>query len=241
MYHKTRAIVLNQLKYSDTSIIATLYTELFGRRTCMVQGVFKKKSKFPPVFFQPFTILEIELAISPKRELQRLKEATIVHPFHSIPFDPVKNAIVLFLSEVVYKTLREEEQNTVMFSFLENAIELLDRMDDGKANFHNWFLIQLTKYLGFYPSENYTESNCVFDLINGRFYDPSLKAATEMERETARWIYKIICSAPDTLNELKLNHELRNKIAETLIEYYHIHLGHFGNIKSLTVLQGVFT
>jgi DNA repair protein RecO (recombination protein O) len=240
MYFKSKAIVLHHIKYSDTSLIATLYTEAFGRQSFLIQGVYRKKSKYPPVLFQPLTLLEIETAISPKRELQRIKDASILHPFHSIPFSPDKSAIALFLSEILYKTLREEEKNPAMFGFLENSLQFLDRMDEGAANFHLWLLINLSKHLGFYPICNYSEENCLFDLANGRFYNPALITATNADREIAWWLNKFITLTPEKLPDLELNHQLRNSIIATLIEYYHIHLGNLGNIKSLAILQGVF-
>jgi DNA repair protein RecO (recombination protein O) len=240
MYFKTKAIVLNQIKYSDTSLIVALYTEAHGRQSFLIQGVYKKKSKYPPVYFQPLTLLEIESAISPKRELQRIKDAYIIHPFHSIPFDPVKSSIALFISEILYKTLREEENNPVMFQYLENAIEFMDRMDAGIANYHIWFMLNLTRHLGFYPVCNYSAENYVFDLVNGRFYNPLLTNAAVIERELAKWINNFLTTSPEKLLELELNHQMRNQIISMLVEYYHIHMGHLGNIKSLAVLQGVF-
>jgi DNA repair protein RecO (recombination protein O) len=240
MYFKSKAIVLNQIKYSDTSIITTLYTDVFGRQSFLVQGAYRKKSKLPAIFFQPLTLLEIEVSISPKRDLQRIKDAAILHPFHAIPFQPDKGAIALFLSEIFYKTLREEEGNPAMFEFLENAIQFMDRMEHGVANFHLWLMLHFSKYLGFFPIDNFSNVNCVFDLQNGRFYNPALISVSNAERDLAQWIHQLITLSPENIPSLELNHRLRNDIISLLIEYYHIHLGHLGPIKSLPVLQGVF-
>jgi DNA repair protein RecO (recombination protein O) len=240
MYFKTKAIVLNQIKYSDTSLIACLYTEVFGRRSFLVQGAYRRKSKHPAIFFQPLTLLEMEVSISPRRELQRIKDAAILHPFQTIPYQPDKGAIALFLSEIFYKTLREEEGNPAMFEFLENVIQFMDHMEQGVANFHLWLLLHFSKYLGFFPIDNYSNENCVFDSANGRFYNPVLNSVTNQEKDLAQWIHQLLSLSPEKLSTLELNHSLRNDIISLFIEYYQIHLGHLGPIKSLPVLQGVF-
>ena len=100
MLHKTKGIVLNHIRYGDTSLVTTIYTEALGRKSFLIQGVYKKKTKFPPTFFQPLTLLELEIEVKPKRELQRIREIGLDIPFHSLPFDAVKRAISMFISEI---------------------------------------------------------------------------------------------------------------------------------------------
>jgi DNA repair protein RecO (recombination protein O) len=240
MYFKTKGIVLNHIKYSDTSLVTTIYTETHGRQSFMVQGVFRNKSKFPPVFFQPLTLLDMEISIAPKRELQRIKEASLHQPFHSIPFNTVKSAITLFIAEMLYKTLHEEEPNPPLFSFLLHSIQLLDLNDQGTANFHLWFLVNFTRHLGFYPINNYSEANSCFDVANGRFYAPVLMKPTAEDYATAKWINTLLLLQSDELSALTINHTTRNALLSQLLDYYNMHQGHLGNIKSLAVLQSVF-
>lgn len=240
MYHTTKGIVLNHIKYADTSLVTTIYTETHGRKSFMVPGVYKNKSKFPPVLFQPLTLLDLEISIAPKRELQRIKEASLYQPFHSIPFNTTKSAITLFIAEILYKTLHEEEPNYQLFNFLIHSIQLLDLNDSGTANFHLWFLINFTKHLGFYPTNNYSASNSCFDQANGRFYAPTLMSPTSEDFASAKWISKLLALQSTELNALSINHVTRNVLLTQLIEYYNAHQGHLGTIKSLAVLQSVF-
>jgi DNA repair protein RecO (recombination protein O) len=221
-------------------MVVTLYTEVLGRQSFLVQGVYRKKSKFPPTLFQPLTLLEIEQSVSPKRELQRIKEAILLYPYHSIPFDHSKVAIALFLSEILFKTLREEEPNPALFEFVENALHFFDTIEVGVADFHLWFIVNFTRFLGFYPVNNYSSVNCVFDQVNGRFYASPLKTPAQDELLYAYWLNKLLELSADNLGSLALNHDIRNVILTRFTEYYHTHLGHLGPIKSLPVLQGVF-
>lgn len=240
MDFKSKALVLHNVKYSDTSLVVTMFTETHGRQSFMVQGVYKKKSRFPPTLFQPLTILNLELSYSNKRELQRIKEATISIPFQSIPFDYKKATVALFLSEILYKSLREEVPNTQMFSFLENSIHFMDTTHEEIANFHLWFLLNLSKFLGFFPMNNYTPNKSIFDAVNGKFYEPALKKPLTEELEYASGLHKILELQITDFHKLPLNHHQRNQLLSGITEYYKIHLGHTGSIKSLPVLQALF-
>ena len=239
MLHKTKGIILSHLKYGDTSLIATIYTEALGRKSFLIQGVYKKKSKFHPTFFQPFTLLDLELDHHPKRELQRIKELAI-QPFHSIPFDITKSTIALFLSEILYKTLKEEEPNPQLFDYLYHSIQLLDVNEAGVANFHLVFLVNLTKYLGFYPINNYSTVESLFDPVNGRFVQTLNATAAQSDRSLGPWMHQLLSLSFDQLDSLQLNHRLRADLLKLLIEFYSLHLSGLNNIKSLPVLQSVF-
>ena len=170
MIHQTKAIALHSVKYGDSSIIAYVYSESHGRLSIMVHSAFgKKKSTGKAIFFQPLTIINLIYYHKGFQTLSKLKEVSTEVTFNSIPFDPAKRAIALFIGEVVYRTIREEESNPMMYSFLENAIQLLDVMHSGISNFHLIFLAQLTRHLGFYPGNSWSEVTPIFDYKNGLF------------------------------------------------------------------------
>ena len=118
MLQKTRGIVLNNLKYGEKSLITTIYTELLGRKSFMVQHVFTKNSGFHSSFFQPLTMLNIQVDQKPNRDLQRIREVSLIQPFLTIPFDGSKRSITFFLAEMLLKTIKEEEANTGLFQFI---------------------------------------------------------------------------------------------------------------------------
>lgn len=240
MLHKTKGIILNHLKYGDTSLVATIYTEVLGRKSFLIQGAYKKKSRFRPTFFQPLTLLDLEVDIHPKRELQRIKEIGLAVPFHSLPFDSSKSTIALFLSEILYKTLKEEEPNPPLFDYLYHSIQLLDIRETGIANFHLVFLMNLTKYLGFYPINNYSETDCIFDPVNGKFTSSLSTVSLHTDRILSQHMHRLLGLSFDELEQMHLNHQTRNAILKLLIEFYNLHLGGLSNVKSLPVLQNVF-
>ena len=150
MIINSRAIVLNHLRYGDSSLITDLYTEKLGRQSVFVKGVFSKKSKTRSSFFQPLHLLETDLHHRANRQMQRISNTQIHYQFQNIPYDPVKNCIALFIAEILYKTLKEEESNPKLFDFLYATIQTLDLNHSGTANFHLVFLVHYSRYLGFY-------------------------------------------------------------------------------------------
>jgi DNA repair protein RecO (recombination protein O) len=150
MISTTRAIVLNHLRYGDNSLIVNLYTESMGRQAVFVKGTFNKKSAARVALFQPLHLVETDLYYRANRQMQRLSNVRMYYPFQTIPFDPVKSCIAMFIAEILYKTLKEEEANPGLFDFLIHTIQALDLNEHGTANFHLVFLVHYSRYLGFY-------------------------------------------------------------------------------------------
>jgi DNA repair protein RecO (recombination protein O) len=149
MLNKTKAIVLHQIKYGDSGLIVTLYTENFGRISCLVHQSKSKKTKYPSTFFQPLSLLEVDLYYKASREIQRFKEVNLFYHYTTVPFHIAKSTVAIFLAEALYLSLREEESNPFLFSFISHALQLFD-LKETNPLFHPWFLIHLSRHLGFF-------------------------------------------------------------------------------------------
>lgn len=241
MMQKTRAVVLHQLKYSETSIIVTMYTEAFGRQSYIINGIRSTKSKQKAGLLQPLFLLEIEAYYKEGRELQRIKEFRIAHIYNKIPFDVMKSSIVFFLAEIMKKTIRNEEPDKPMFSFLWNSLIELDSLENGVANFHLWFLLQLLGYLGIKPNNNHSEANQWFDLKNGQFLvSKPLYPGSPNTGDSKRIAEILKIESPTQLGTLALNRQNRLALLDIIIEYYSVHFDKIGKIKSLEVLNELF-
>jgi len=232
MLNKTRAIVLHHVKFGESSLVLTLYTEKHGRIACMVSGVRSRKSKFPATLFQPLSLLDVDLYYRQNREIQRMKEVTCPVHYQTIPFNVSKSTIALFLSEVLSLALREEESNPSLFSFLYHSFQLLDAKDEGYSYFHIWFMFHLTRYLGFFPPDT------VFQQRNLLAYDlPGLSA---MSAGASEAFIQIAANAQGPPAHLKLSNQERSMLLESMIRYYALHIDGFSYLKSYVVLQEVF-
>ena len=239
MQAKTRGIFLHHINYSETSIIARIYTEKFGRQSYIVNGVRQKKSSVKMNFFQPFSLLDMEVYYRPGRDLQRLNDARIAVPFEEIPFDIKKSSQVIFLAEVLLKCLREEEPHAELFDFLFYSICLLDKKKEGSANFHLAFLFRLTYYLGVFPQLPENLQSAYFDLEAASFCSSEPLHKQFMDQETTLKFRELFQTELHQIEMLSYNNRLRTVLLTRLLDYYKLHLDLVGEIKSLDILKEV--
>ncbi len=236
MLQKTKAIVINSIRYADTSLIVNCYTEDYGIKTYLLKGILKsKKGKFHKAHFQALTQLEIVAYHNDKGNLNSIKEAHIVNFYQSLHTDIVKQSLVIFLSEVLNSVLREEECNKELYHYLETAFTWLDT--NGKiANFHLLFLLNLTKYLGFYPD---TTHNDYFDLLEGKFVAKPISNYF-IEKPEITYFQTLLGINFDALPNMNLTALQRQQLLELLIQYISLHLQTFKTPRSLAILQKLF-
>jgi DNA repair protein RecO (recombination protein O) len=238
MLISTKAIVINTLKYGDNAVIAKLYTKQLGMVSFMVNGVYGKKGGNKSSFLQPLSLLEIVMQIRNNKSLQTLKEIKVEIPFSSIYQSPVKIAQSLFIAEVLYNTIKEEESNTFLFDFIHTNIHYLDALSNELPNFHLKFLLELSKYLGFYPTNNFTEKTPYFQFTDGVFLDHH--ADTCLDIQTSDVVGNLINYGLDQLHLIPLNRKQRQIILNHLVDYYRWHIPSLAAFKTTNVLEEVF-
>lgn len=237
MLVKTKAIVISSIKFQEKSLIVKCFTQSHGLKSYFVRDAFSgRKSNQKIAYFQPLSILEIEAVHKNKGTLENFKEIKLSTPFQTIHSDIYKSTIVIFISEILYHSIHEEEKNDSLFSFLETALLWLDHHDE-IANFHLILMLEATKFLGFYPDVSDIELP-FFDLNEGVF-TPFHAISSLTEHET-NLFKKLIDLRFD--NDQKIFHVIeRQIILKVLIEYYTYHLDGFKRPKSLEVLKEVFS
>lgn len=237
MVTTTKAIVLSSIKYADYDLIVKCYTEL-GIKSYIIKRIFKqKKGKLSPAYFQPLTQLEITANYNPNRTLHFIKEANINYSYTTISIDVVKQTIVIFLAEVLSSVLREEEINNDLYTYIETTLIWLDTHTK-TADFHLLFLLNLTRYLGFYPQK--VNDSLYFDLEEGKFTNKTV-SKYYITGENLIYFKTLLGINFDVLNQVKFNKIIRQNILEILIQYFELHLPGFRKPKSLEVLKTVFT
>ena len=218
MLHKTRGIVFKFFKYRDTSIIAKIYTEEFGLQSYIVNGVRSAKAKSKAAFFQPLTLLDLVVYKKPNTDIQRISEIKCTYPLKNIPYDISKSSIAVFLTEVIYKSIKEDEADALLFNFLDGSIKQFDELDNKNLNFHLIFLIKLTHYLGF----GIEDTNQFLHIDNDKTHEQ---------------LEKLI--AADYHDHIELNNSIRRLILEDLIQFYRKHVDGMSELKSIDVLRTI--
>lgn len=241
MLQSDRAIALLGIRYGDSSLIVHLYSQKHGRLTMMVNGAYPSgKRPGKAVLFQPLSLLNILYYPSKHGGMARFKEASPYINFKSLPFNHAKRAIALFMSEVVYRTIREEEPNASLYQFLESSIEYLDLIDTGIANFHLSFLTQLSRHIGFYPNGEFSEANRFFNLKTGHFESHEPLHPQFLSPENGYILSVLLKKGYNELGSVALSGKQRTSYLKGMVDYYSYHLGGMGPINSLQVLYDVF-
>ena len=236
----TSALVLHAIKYGETRLIVDLFTRQHGRLSFIVSLPKSPKAKVRKQYFQPLTLLEIEAGIRPKAQLQKVRDVRLAAPFATIPFDPHKCAISLFLAEFLYHALRGEQQNAPLYDYIANSLLWLDGQSDHFANFHLVFLMRLSRFLGFYPNLDHYVSGDYFDLRESVFTArPPLHRDYLMPQEAEKVQVMMRMDYP-TMHLYRLSHVARNRLLEIALCYYRLHLPDFPELKSLGILQALY-
>lgn len=241
MYHQTKGIVLKTIDFTDSSIIVKIYTENFGIQSYLVKGVRSKKSNVKINLFQPLSLLDMIVSHNKKYQLQRIKEIKIDIPFTSITADITKSSISLFLNEIIYKSIREEEPNSDLFHFLRNSLLYLDLHTENCANFHLMFLVHLSRYLGFFPSNNTIPGNTYFNLKEGVFQDNEPVHGYFLSKEQTSCFSELMSHTYENLSVIGINNQTRREFLDKLVLFYELHSNNSHEITSHRILEEVIS
>lgn len=235
MLISTKALVLSAIKYQDKSLIVCCFTLSNGKKSYFIPNAFSsKKNNKKIAFFQPLTFLEVEVFHKNKGTLEQIKEFKIYQNFNSISTNIYKTSIAIFIAEILQYALHEE-QNESLFFFLENSILWLENQQVS-ANFHITFLIELTKYLGFYPNIEYVDFE-YFDLQEGIFCNKFNENTLSVNQTL---LFKKALKLDFKTLELLFSGSERQQILKIILHYFSFHVANFKNPKSLEVFQEVF-
>ncbi|HDR88923.1 MAG TPA: DNA repair protein RecO [Bacteroidetes bacterium] len=240
MLVKTKGIVLHHIKYSDSRLIAQIYTELHGRQSFLIRNPHGKKTSLTTGLLQPLFMIEMEAYHKTSREIQHLKELKPLIIFQSIPYDIRKSAVALFLGEILYRTLREEEPNPPLFEFLQNSIHYFDLIREKFLWFHLIFLVHYTRFLGFFPNNNYSRTRTYFDLREGSFTESPPAHPHHLQPDESRLLNDLLLSSLHKPFDPGRNGHFRKYMLEQLLTYYRLHIEGMGEIRSAQIMQELF-
>ena len=240
MLKKYTGIVLHTLKYNDKSNIAYFFTKEEGRRSFLFPLRKSRKSAMRSVLFQPLSMVEIEAEVRPHAEIYSVREAKMNYVFRSLPYDPYKSAIALFLSEFLFRALKEEGENAPLFAYLTYSVRWLDVCNAGYSNFHLVFLMRLSRFLGLYPNLESYEDGCFFDMLNACFVTSRPFHGQFLDVEEASHVGKLMRMNYETMHLFAMNRYERRRCLEIILEYYRLHLPDFHEINSFEVLKELF-
>ncbi|MBR1551348.1 MAG: DNA repair protein RecO C-terminal domain-containing protein [Muribaculaceae bacterium] len=244
MYEKLHGIVLNVIRYNDRHNIAHVYTDSRGMMSFLVAQGVTRGARLRNALFMPLSLIEMEARHMPGRDLATMRDVRRYEMLADVYADPVKNAIVLFVSELLTRVIHEQERNSALYRYVEQSVILLENLQVGVANFHICFLYHLGAHLGIQPDLATYRPGRWFDMDNGVFVDnpAALPGAGHhlLQPDEAHVIHLLSHMTFAGLHHFRFNREERNRVLDTIIAYYRLHNSTIGTLRSPEVLKQLF-
>lgn len=238
--NRSHGIVLRSLRYNDTQVIVSIFTELSGTVDFIVRHSPKARSGTKAIAWAPLSLIDVIWEPRLGTSIQRPKELSLWKPWLSIPFHPAKSAVTLFLGEVLSHTLRHEQANQQLFEFLITNMLWLDESDEHYANFHIIFLLKLTRFLGFMPNVEDWHEGALFDLESATFVDIVPQHPYYLDATESALVPKFLRMNIRSMQAVGLNGKMRRRALEIVTLFYRLHIPELPELKSLAVLVDVF-
>ncbi len=239
MLVKTSGIVIKNTKYTDSSIISKIYTRSLGMQTYMIHGVRSPKAAIKPSLLQPLVLLDLVVYSNPTKNIQRIKEARANPALHNLHFDVLKSTVGLFVAELLHKAVKEEEPNAGLYDFVEKFILFTDTADENLGVLPLFFVLHMSRFLGFFPHAPTVYNNDAFNLADGQFTHTLSTGTNTIEPEHAIYLHRLIFADFSKLAAIRIPKTSRTVLLSKVIDYYIMHIPGFFALKSLNVLTSL--
>ena len=234
-----QGIVLQSIRYGDTSLVVKVLTRNHGLHSYMVKGAFNRNAKTRAALFQNLHLINyIEAGKPNKGSLGYMKDVQIATVYQSLPFVMNKSAILMYVSELLTKTITEQEQNEALFDFIVRSLQWLDLVERDYANFPLFFTLELTRHLGFYPKANHQPGYC-FDMMEGTFAHDFPLHPYYFDAESAALLAMLLDKGIDEACGMPLRVGQRRSMLDGLITFLRLHAPVMKDFQSYEVLKSV--
>lgn len=241
MLHKTRGIVLRTVKYGDTSAIVSIFTELFGLQSYMINGVRTSKPKAKGNLLQPGNVLELIVYHHEQKSIQRISEFKLGYIYTSLHFNVVKNTVALYMIELLQKSLKQPEQHLELYYFTEQTLQVLDNAQMAiAANIPLYFTLKLAEHLGFRLNGRYSEYAHYLDLLEGSFTDLPPHHSNYLDAANSELTDRLFqCHDWESLGNIVMNKDKRRKLLYSYLDFFKLHLPDFTELHSPPILHEI--
>ena len=233
MKYKSRAITLTYIKQGESSIISKIFTEKHGLQSFIVKGVRSKKAKKKLGLFQPLQLVDINATLIPKKGLQYLAEITIIETISTDKINMNKNFLAIFIAEISSKVLQENEQNSGLFKFVWEIKQKLYNANTIDENFALLFMLNLSKYLGFFPSTENINAP-FFNLETGEFSVKTFNLNIYLSEEKTTILKHLLLG-----KKINIPQELKSELLKDIMQYFRLHHYNLSNITSHLIIESL--
>lgn len=239
--YTARGIILHTVKHGDNGLIVYMYTDACARQTYYIQRSRNGKITVGKnrAVIQSLSVVEMTAYVPMKGDMHRIREISNLFPTPNIMFDVRKSTMALFMAEVLYRVVRDVEPNPLFFDFLAESVRTLETLEEGVSNFHLYFLVHLSRYMGFFPANNHMPYS-FFDIRKGEFVVIKPRHALFMEPPQASLLGNLMNGTADGLSALQIHRNERIAFLTSLMDFYAHHHDTIYNVRSFRILGEIF-
>lgn len=241
MREKLQGIVIGITHHTEKLNIITVYSRNRGRLSFLSQRGSGKAAKLKEARILPLAVIETEFNFRPTVELHKLGSVGLLSVWQDLYFHPDKRNLAFFISEFLYKLLQVSAPDANLWDFIFNAISLLDGMKDGIPDFHVVFLASLLSFIGINPDLLDYKPGYFFDFRAGKFYEDPPFHHDFANMLDSEFIFKLLNLNFSHISHTGLDTPSRKKALEFLLKYYEIHFPGTSSLKSLDILQAIYS
>ena len=245
MLLSTPGLVLHTTPYGETSLVAKVFTRQLGLRSYLVKGVRGPRSRVKQNLLQPLSCIDMVVYDNPKNDLNYIKELSPRHPGYSasvpLSHSATQSALRFFMTEVLYKALREEEPMPDLFDYVEAESDC----QNAPATLPIVFLLTVAHHLGIEPLDNYTPREPYFDLQEGRYVATPTETTLPPALSSLLHTYLSACGKTGAGSEDEPQENMmpplndRRALIDALLAYCQLHLSGFRNFHSHEILHTI--
>lgn len=242
MFQPEKGIMIGSVRHNDRTCVTHIFTSDHG----MVPFIWflskTGKNASRNTLLQPLTQLEFQAEYIPTESLQHIKEIKNCSPYRDIPRNPLKSAISLFLSDFMNHALKGEQNNPALFKYMTRALCWLDNAPEGSySNFHIAYILGIASYTGICPNaEDYTPG-AILDLREGCFSLLEPKHPEWLNRELSYKLNLLMSTDFEGMKDAPLTGQERVMLLSSLNTYFRLHVPSFPILKSIEILETIFS
>jgi DNA repair protein RecO (recombination protein O) len=239
MILSTKGVVLHCMDYSETSVIAKVYTEQLGLQSYIAKGVRKKGARIKRNLFAPLSIIQLIANHKEGEGLRVMRDASCEHQLNGIATDMAKTAVSIYISELLTRAIPSQMADPNLFHFIEDSVLNLDRSNESVSGFPLGFTIGLTQFMGLAPHNNFSANDTYFDMIEGNFCSYPPDHMYYFSSPLSDSFSEVLTALNAGIVSIKTDYATRGELLVRMLEYFRIHIPTFGEIKSVQVLSDV--
>ena len=234
-------VVLRVTKYNDKKSILTAYALQHGRIAFAIPAGNGRETIRRKALFMPLALTECVADIRPGRDIHTLSEPRAIIPLLNNYRHPIKNALCMFLSEVLLNVVREPISDPAIWEFISRSIVLLDSLPSTHtSNYHICFMLGLAQLLGISPDESSYKPGYVFDMVDAIFRPSTPMHSDYLIGEESDVVHTLLRLKYHNMHKFKASRTERNRILDSILHYYTLHYTSMSNLKTLDVLRALF-